>query len=71
LDWFLRARESKLNIVLLESVSLYYRRHIGSLSHASDRAHDAVVRMLKQSLDRRRTCVSDAAVSLVPHRRES
>ena len=53
-DWFLRARELSAKIVILDQVTLIYRRHAGSLSQAHPPADNAFAQVFKKSLDRRR-----------------
>jgi glycosyltransferase involved in cell wall biosynthesis len=54
LDWFLRAREARLPIIILEEVTLEYRRHGNSMTHGQDLRGLQVFLALKKSLDRRR-----------------
>ena len=67
LDWFLRAREARLNFALLGAVSLYYRRHAESLSRNTDVSNQITAQVLKQSLDRRRACNSGSAPRLASY----
>lgn len=53
-DWFLRARELAVKMVILEEVTLIYRRHPESLSQAHPPAKNAFAQIFKKSLDRRR-----------------
>ena len=53
-DWFLRAREKDVSIVILKDITLYYRRSQNSLSRRSNKNEPGMIRILKKSLDRRR-----------------
>ena len=54
-DWFLRAREQRIEIRLSQRVTLLYRVHASSLTRKTDRPRDfQLLAVLKRSLDRRR-----------------
>jgi len=53
-DWFLRARELSVKMVILDEITLVYRRHPESLSQAHPPAENAFAQVFKKSLDRRR-----------------
>jgi hypothetical protein len=62
-DWFLRAREQGLNIKVLNRVVMIYRRHDANTTSDYDAVMQDGLRMLKQSLDRRRAA-NGSALSL-------
>jgi glycosyltransferase involved in cell wall biosynthesis len=65
LDWFMRARERNVSMVVLEQVTLFYRLHQHNVIHNTlARDHD-FIRALKKSLDRRRQ-QGDGTVASVP-----
>jgi len=64
-DWFLRAREKEVSMVILEDVTLYYRRHENSMSRRKSVDDPTMIQVLKKSLDRRRHD-NDGLVPLVP-----
>jgi GT2 family glycosyltransferase len=53
-DWFIRAREKDISIVILKDVTLYYRRNESSLSQRRTENDPSMIWILKKSLDRRR-----------------
>ncbi|MFT6033144.1 MAG: glycosyltransferase involved in cell wall biosynthesis [Arenicella sp.] len=53
-DWFLRCREACVAIKVFSDDSLVYRRHGSNLSLQKDQSQRDFLRLLKQSLDRRR-----------------
>jgi GT2 family glycosyltransferase len=55
LDWFMRARERKVSIVVLDQVFLLYRRHQSNMTQGTDLITLNVAKVLKKSLDRRRS----------------
>jgi glycosyltransferase involved in cell wall biosynthesis len=55
LDWLLRAREGGARIRVVNAVTLWYRENPGSLSYEKDPRQLTFFRILKRSLDRRRT----------------
>ena len=55
LDWLLRAREAGASIELLNAVTLLYRENPESLTYGLDAAQLSFFRVLKRSLDRRRS----------------
>jgi glycosyltransferase involved in cell wall biosynthesis len=63
-DWFMRARELGIHIGVHNGLVLYYRRHAGNLTNNQTLNNRYVVKMLKQSLDRRRTAGGGSAQSL-------
>ena len=54
LDWFLRAREQNVPIVVIEDIVLLYRRHDQNMTRDVDAGREGLMRTVKQSLDRRR-----------------
>jgi len=59
-DWFLRAREQGLNILVLQEVTLIYRRHKGNMTHQKTASELLIPLALKKSLDRRRKMAKEA-----------
>ena len=53
-DWFLRARERDVKMVILKDVTLLYRLHSGNVTRGKDSQDFLLTRVLKKSLDRRR-----------------
>ncbi len=53
-DWFMRARELGIRMQVHNGLVLYYRRHAGNLTNNQSLNNRYIVKMLKQSLDRRR-----------------
>ncbi len=53
-DWFLRAREKKISMLILEEVMLYHRRHEHNTTHSPNARGYKLTKVLKKSLDRRR-----------------
>lgn len=53
-DWFLRAREKDVSMVILENITLHYRRHENSMSRRKRADDPTMIQILKKSLDRRR-----------------
>jgi glycosyltransferase involved in cell wall biosynthesis len=53
-DWFMRAREQRVPIVVHDDVTLLYRRHGHNMTRGRDVRGLHVVDVLKKSLDRRR-----------------
>lgn len=53
-DWFMRAREEGVNIQVLSKVTISYRRHECNITNDMVKANSDVLKMLKESLDRRR-----------------
>jgi glycosyltransferase involved in cell wall biosynthesis len=69
IDWFLRAREAGVAIVLGERVALLHRRHDGSMTRGRSAVDLGLLTVLKGSLDRRRAQRRGAALSLPAVRR--
>jgi glycosyltransferase involved in cell wall biosynthesis len=53
-DWFMRAREQRVPIVVHDDVTLLYRRHHNNMTRGRDVKELQVMSVLKKSLDRRR-----------------
>jgi glycosyltransferase involved in cell wall biosynthesis len=53
-DWFLRAREEGVSMVILKDITLNYRRNEYSMSRRKDMHDPSMIQILKKSLDRRR-----------------
>jgi glycosyltransferase involved in cell wall biosynthesis len=54
LDWFMRARECGVSMVILNEVTLFWRIHERNTSRDSSIRNHALTEVLKKSLDRRR-----------------
>lgn len=54
-DWFLRAREQTISILLLEEVTLYYRLHQSNMTRNKEHKGFQLPNVLKKSLERRRS----------------
>ncbi len=54
-DWFLRAREQDVTMIILKQVTLLYRTHLSSHSNTWNKNADpTMIQMLRKSLERRR-----------------
>lgn len=53
-DWFMRARELCVSMVLHQELVLFYRRHEHNMTNQIDLGNHYTIRMLKKSLERRR-----------------
>lgn len=54
-DWFLRAREKRISMLILEEVVLYHRRHDHNMTDSPKAGgYYQLTKVLKKSLDRRR-----------------
>jgi glycosyltransferase involved in cell wall biosynthesis len=58
-DWFLRAREAQLRMVILRDVMLVYRLHGSNTTRELTVRNTRIMQLLKQSLDRRRAAGID------------
>ncbi len=54
IDWFMRAREARVVMKVLQEVVLFYRRHERNLTRDRNASHRDLALALKRSLDRRR-----------------
>jgi glycosyltransferase involved in cell wall biosynthesis len=54
IDWFLRARERRIGLYILDTVTLLVRRHDANMTLGKDCYDMKVMSVLKRSLDRRR-----------------
>jgi glycosyltransferase involved in cell wall biosynthesis len=63
-DWFMRARELGIRMDIHNGLVLNYRRHGGNLTNNQARNNRYIVKMLKQSLDRRRAAGGETVRSL-------
>ncbi len=61
-DWFLRAREGGVRIKNIDQTTLMYRRREGSITYGRQQGSETLAKMLKRSLDRRRSAGIGAAV---------
>ena len=55
LDWFLRARECGVQVVLIDEVTLLYRFHHYNVTRGTDPNSRNLLLAVKRSLDRRRS----------------
>jgi glycosyltransferase involved in cell wall biosynthesis len=63
-DWFMRARELRVSMAMNQEVVLFYRRHEHNLTNRRELNDHYMMRMFKQSLDRRRQRNDGVAESL-------
>ena len=55
IDWVLRARDLGLNIIMLDDVLVRHREHADNLTRRREENADEFLRIVKRSLDRRRS----------------
>lgn len=60
-DWYTRARDQGIKVNRLEQVTLFVRRHGQNMTQSATRAELSPLRMLKKSLDRRRSEAANKA----------
>ncbi|MFA6055620.1 MAG: glycosyltransferase family A protein [Thermodesulfovibrionales bacterium] len=53
-DWFMRARELGVSMLIHKEVTLFYRRHKHNLTNQKKIGDTYIIRILKNSIDRRR-----------------
>ncbi len=58
IDWFMRARDLGIGILVHPDVTLYYRRHENNITNQTAQGNHHLLNILKKSLDRRR-CQKD------------
>jgi glycosyltransferase involved in cell wall biosynthesis len=63
-DWFMRARELKLDLIILRPVTLIYRIHGGNMTADRERADSFLPLVLKRSIERRRKMGAAGAAPL-------
>lgn len=63
-DWYMRAREMGIRIVVHPEVAIYYRRHDHNLTNQEDLANREFIMTLKRSVDRRREQGQGEAASM-------
>ncbi|MGB3691969.1 MAG: hypothetical protein WA999_04540, partial [Spirulinaceae cyanobacterium] len=63
-DWFMRAWEDKVSMVVLEEVMLFYRKHNSNMTNGRDIKTVDFLKVLKKSLDRRRKNANSEAPQL-------
>jgi glycosyltransferase involved in cell wall biosynthesis len=54
-EWFFRARENNISMVILKDVTLHYRMHSDNMTRGRSNKEMHFLQVLKQSLDRRRS----------------
>lgn len=52
--WYLKAREQNMQFYLLSSVTVIYRLHASNTSHDREDSRDSLLKVMQQSLSRRR-----------------
>jgi glycosyltransferase involved in cell wall biosynthesis len=62
-DWFLRAREAGVPMVVLQEVTVLYRQHGGNMTRGRSTRDLGFIRVLQRSLERRR----EQNAGAVPH----
>jgi glycosyltransferase involved in cell wall biosynthesis len=62
-DWFLRAREARLRIVIIPEVTLVYRLHGANMTYELTVRDSRMLSVLKRSLERRRAAGIDGDLS--------
>lgn len=67
-EWFMRAREKQLRIQLCDQITLFYRQHDTNTTRDRRPVADLTLRIVKESLDRRRR--GEAPTDLGPVDRE-
>jgi glycosyltransferase involved in cell wall biosynthesis len=65
-DWYLRAREEGLSIVVLREITLLYRLHGSNMTRNATSQQLGLARVLKKSLERRRLKSGGTAENLRP-----
>lgn len=65
-DWYLRAREEALSILVLREITLLYRLHSSNMTRNATGQQLGLARVLKKSLDRRRLKTGGTAENLRP-----
>jgi len=63
-DWFLRAREAGVGLLIVPDVVQLYRRHKDNITNLTDLTNQHFLYALKQSLDRRRQKADGSATPL-------
>lgn len=70
-DWFMRAREAGIGLLVLPQTTLYYRLHEGGMTSGKSVNELNITQVLKRSLDRRRqaqkTASAEQMVPELPH----
>lgn len=61
-DWFMRAREAGIGLLVLPDTTLYYRLHEGGMTSGKAVTELNIAEVLKRSLDRRRQAASGQKV---------
>jgi len=65
-DWFMRAREAGIPILVIDDVTQFYRQHGSNMTNQSELGQRYMLQMLKNSLDRRRSTSSGQVSTLPP-----
>jgi glycosyltransferase involved in cell wall biosynthesis len=69
-DWFMRARELGITMMILEHTTMYYRRHAGNVTNQVERGNQYTLEMLRKSIDRRRLKDEHGIVKSLPDLRQ-
>lgn len=64
LDWFLRARETEINVEVHEDVVQFYRQHEENITKDRAATNSYMLKAFKKSLERRRESGNDAPIGL-------
>jgi glycosyltransferase involved in cell wall biosynthesis len=65
-DWFMRAREMGVSIGVHSEVTLFYRRHDGNMTNDTRTGNHFFARMLRRSVERRRSAGTAPLPALIP-----
>jgi len=65
-DWFMRAREEDISMVILGNVTLLYQLHGGNMTREMSSDRSTMAKVLKRSLERRRKRGAGRSMALKP-----
>lgn len=65
-DWYLRVRESRIGMAIMKEVTLLYQLHESNMTRDLDLVETRFLRMLKNSIDRRKALHDGQARNLPP-----
>ncbi len=63
-DWFLRAREAGMKIIVMNKVTLIYQLHAGNMTREKPFHEFGMLKILKRSIDRRKLAYNKETVNL-------
>jgi glycosyltransferase involved in cell wall biosynthesis len=69
-DWFMRARELDIEMLILPHTTMYYRRHTGNITLQVERGNRYTLEMLRKSIDRRRRLDEQGNAKSLPDLRQ-